>query len=214
MQIKRIPPLSSRIIELADRHRDNQLSPRQSELLQVALAILRTDGIDGLTLRRVAQEDGVQLASIQYHFGSKQGLIEALLDFALDWYGTQLISLTAAHGQEPVTTFQNVVKYLVKDLKQRSGLEPHLWALCANSVEGQEKYQTFMRLYREFLFHLLSALGTIDTEKQQWHRAAQITALIEGFYQIVSTGTPSDLKGFESELEATIYQIAGLDELA
>jgi AcrR family transcriptional regulator len=42
---------------------------------------LRTAGVAGLATRRVAAEAGQPLSQIHYHFGSKQGLMLALLDY-------------------------------------------------------------------------------------------------------------------------------------
>ena len=41
---------------------------------------LLADGYAGLSTRKVAEEAGVPLSQLHYHFGSKQGLILALLE--------------------------------------------------------------------------------------------------------------------------------------
>ena len=43
-------------------------------------ARLLADGYAGLSTRKVAEEAGVPLSQLHYHFGSKQGLILALLE--------------------------------------------------------------------------------------------------------------------------------------
>ena len=49
-------------------------------LLQAAQAIMQTEGFAELSTRKVAAEAGVPLSQIHYHFGSKEGLMLALLD--------------------------------------------------------------------------------------------------------------------------------------
>jgi len=51
------------------------------ELLEAARTVLTRDGYAGLSTRRVAEVAGTQMSQIQYHFGSKQGMILALFEF-------------------------------------------------------------------------------------------------------------------------------------
>lgn len=53
----------------------------RSALLDAAQRLLRTEGVAALSTRRVAAEAGQPLSQIHYHFGSKQGLMLALLDY-------------------------------------------------------------------------------------------------------------------------------------
>jgi AcrR family transcriptional regulator len=49
-------------------------------ILDAARSRLLADGYGGMSTRKVADEAGVPLSQLHYHFGSKQGLILALLD--------------------------------------------------------------------------------------------------------------------------------------
>jgi AcrR family transcriptional regulator len=52
----------------------------QELILEAARRRLLTDGYAGLSTRKVAAEAGVPLSQVHYHFGSKDGLILALLE--------------------------------------------------------------------------------------------------------------------------------------
>jgi len=56
------------------------LSPAAVEILSAAQRVLVEKGFTGLTLRAVAQESGANSAMVQYYFGSKDGLVEAMID--------------------------------------------------------------------------------------------------------------------------------------
>ena len=56
------------------------LSPAAREILAAAQRVLIEKGFTGLTLRAVAQESGANSAMVQYYFGSKDGLVEAMID--------------------------------------------------------------------------------------------------------------------------------------
>jgi AcrR family transcriptional regulator len=57
---------------------------RREELLDAALAVIRRDGAQKLTLDAVAAEAGVSKGGVLYHFASKRALIEGVLDRWLD----------------------------------------------------------------------------------------------------------------------------------
>lgn len=54
------------------------------ELLEAARQVLIRDGFSGLSTRRVAEAAGTQMSQIQYHFGSKEGMILALFQHLND----------------------------------------------------------------------------------------------------------------------------------
>lgn len=51
------------------------------DLLEAAREVLTTEGYTGLSTRRVAEAAGTRMSQIQYHFGSKEGMILALFDY-------------------------------------------------------------------------------------------------------------------------------------
>src|SRR6188472_4563924 len=55
-------------------------SETRSLILHAARRRLLADGYGGLSTRKVAQEAGTPLSQLHYHFGSKQGLLLALLE--------------------------------------------------------------------------------------------------------------------------------------
>ncbi len=48
-------------------------------LLQAAQALFAEEGFEKVSMRTLTQKAGVNLAAVNYHFGSKQGLIEAVI---------------------------------------------------------------------------------------------------------------------------------------
>ncbi len=51
------------------------------ELLDAAQKVLLEEGYSGLSTRRVAEAANTQMSQIQYHFGSKEGMILALFEY-------------------------------------------------------------------------------------------------------------------------------------
>src|SRR5690242_21392900 len=69
---QRLPP---------DRGQRRRRDPITREaIVQKALELLDRDGLDALTMRRVAEELGTGAASLYWHVGSKDGLLDLVLD--------------------------------------------------------------------------------------------------------------------------------------
>lgn len=84
-------------------------------LLTAAETCLQQDGYAGLSTRRVADLAGVPLSQIHYHFGSKQGLVLALLDYLNE----RLLERQAATFAEPMPLWrrwERACDYLDEDL--------------------------------------------------------------------------------------------------
>jgi TetR/AcrR family transcriptional regulator, tetracycline repressor protein len=60
-----------------------------------ALALLDADGLDGLTMRKLGAQLGVQAGGIYWHFTNKQALLEAMAD--------QIVGEVTATPLEPGT---------------------------------------------------------------------------------------------------------------
>ena len=56
------------------------LPPKAQAIIRAARRILKRDGFDKLSFETIAAEAGVYTSAIRYYFGSKGGLVEALVD--------------------------------------------------------------------------------------------------------------------------------------
>jgi AcrR family transcriptional regulator len=68
---------------LVTDRRESALAPPRGEttrkrILDSAEALFATHGINGVSLRTIVARAGVNTAAIHYHFGSKEGLVEAV----------------------------------------------------------------------------------------------------------------------------------------
>ena len=55
----------------------------QEMIVETALSILDTEGLDGLSMRRIAEELDTGAASLYWHVGSKDGLLDLLFDHVI-----------------------------------------------------------------------------------------------------------------------------------
>ena len=64
----------------------------RSRILDAAEKLLVQYGLDATTLRMITAEAQANLAAVNYHFGSKEALIEAVFRRRLTWLNEQRIA--------------------------------------------------------------------------------------------------------------------------
>jgi AcrR family transcriptional regulator len=120
------------------------LAPTAARILDAAKRVLARDGFRGLTFETIAKEAGENPALIRYHFGSKAGLLTALVDSVMYQEAIELIEqltavpagderrkeLLALHEGLPEDTdayrnFFELIPHILRD----GELEPHLRGL-------------------------------------------------------------------------------------
>jgi AcrR family transcriptional regulator len=57
------------------------MADKREHILSVAEELFGEKGFDGTSVRDIAQSAGVNLAMISYYFGSKEKLLESLIEF-------------------------------------------------------------------------------------------------------------------------------------
>jgi AcrR family transcriptional regulator len=105
--------------------RPNRRGVRSRErVLEAAERVMASDGFDAATLARVVEESGVPLSSVYHYFGSKDGVLLAVMERGAERF------------------FADVV-----ELDERLGTATeHLRAVVSNTVQALERHPSFLRL--------------------------------------------------------------------
>ncbi len=90
--------------------------------LSGALAALREHGYHGATVRDVAGRVGVTVPALYYHHGSKQGMLVALFDVAMNDLLLRLQLAVAEAGDEPEARFRNIIETITLHMTYRQDL--------------------------------------------------------------------------------------------
>ena len=98
-------------------------------ILAAALKLFSEQGIDGVSIRAVNREAGLGPASVHYHFGTKEALLEAVVHV----YGEAVMETTKARAQaivasEGPTSARDLVTMLAV---------PYLDVMAAHSQDGR-----------------------------------------------------------------------------
>ena len=73
----------------------------KAKILDAAEALFMEHGFEATSLRSITAAAGVNLAAVNYHFGSKEELFQAVLTRRLDPMNRERLDLLTALGQFP-----------------------------------------------------------------------------------------------------------------
>lgn len=108
---------------------DRLPSGRERPLIEAALRIIGRTGIDGVTHRAVAAEADVSVGAVTHHFGTRDGLVDAALQFALAREIERLRLFTVALQSKTfdrTAWIEALVGWYAKDLRS----EPETHVAC------------------------------------------------------------------------------------
>lgn len=159
------------------------MSPQRSnraELIEGALRCLERLPPEQVTARVIAAESGANLASIGYHFGSKDNLLTEAVITGLDrWLADIADGLGDLAGQSPTERFRRAARVMEATRQRHAGL-------ARTFVAAMAKAQHDPRV-RELLaagFHrsrpTLAALLDLGTDQAGTDAAGLILALFDG----------------------------------
>jgi len=141
-------------------------------LLQAAEKLFAQHGIDGSSVRAITHEAEANLASVNYHFGSKDGLIQEMFKRRLEPLNQERLQLLATSGHDLegiVTAFVAPVLRLIRDaqlqdfacLVGRSFSQP-------DSPTRQTLLSTFRPIRESFVAALARALPDLPPRELFW----------------------------------------------
>ena len=179
---------------------DNRLSDTRARILDAAERLFMAHGYDGTSMRQITGEAGVNIAAVNYHFGSKEALIQEVFRRRLNWLNEErmraLDELEATADGQPLKPSQIVDAF---------------FGTMIRMAEDEERGGViFLRL-----------LGRTLTEPSDFIRAFlahEYKTVVERYKEALFRSLPDVPKAeivwrFHFMLGATSYAIAGTDAL-
>jgi AcrR family transcriptional regulator len=162
----------------------------RQKLVVAAIMAIERHGVDGATVRRIVAEAGVNVAAVNYHFGSKERLLEVALDATIHE------AFTKALGE----------------------LEQAILAARGNVRSGTARFLR-EHLKNAFRYPRIAAAHLRNALLDQDYSGVSVSALREfvaGFQRLAGPamrGTPEHRRLAVIHVWATIYGLALLPEL-
>lgn len=199
----------------ADAKSAAQSSDTAERILDVAERLFMAHGYDGTSMRMITGEAQVNLAAVNYHFGSKEDLLREVFRRRLSWLNAErlqvLDALEAEAGGKPLKPSLIVEAFFGTLLKM--GEEPALGGMTFLRLLGRTmtepaafirtffagEYAEVMGRFKDALFR---ALPDVPREEIAWRFHFMLGAMS---YAIAETDVLSLIDGFEvseSDVEA------------
>jgi len=179
------------------------LAPTARELLEAARRLLETQDFSSLTLKAIGREAGQNESLIGYHFGSKTGLMVALVDWLLYDILRDLQARVAQldEGQDQLHLAVDDSRKLIADVDSYRAfydLLPHL----VETREGRRRMAELYRGYREMNARALCSTSAEARTPQARALGAMHVAFTDGLAIQVAV----DPGGIDVQLAAELWE--------
>lgn len=136
--------------------KDSVLSPRQEEILDETLQLVRESGLSNLTIRRVAERVGFSEPALYRHFPTKQSLILGLMTRLEEMLLGRAQEILEESGKSARERLEEVLHFHL-DLNQKNNSLPIL-LLAEASSSGDAELIARMQLILKNYLNLLQQL--------------------------------------------------------
>lgn len=209
----RRPGQASLATDAEDGKREPPSPEVAARILDSARRILTEKGWEGLTVSAISEDAGVYRAAINYHFGSKDGLVAALLD--------AIVVETAHHVMHlwPNISSEERVLRTVAALDMLGGRDGQVafFEGFTHLLRNEELKPRLEHLYRDVISLAALSLGADESNAQALEPyAAMIVAFTDGL--IIQQLVESDrdfypmLKAFLDLVRPAIDRVLDADE--
>ena len=186
---------------------------RRAELLAAAYRVAIRDRVGGLTTRAVATEAGVSNGLVFFHFGSREGLVLALLDRVL---ASTVVApdTAAADGLSPVAHLLRTIERDIERLpetRDRVALLIDFWVMGTQHADARARIQDALGGYREAYVPLTAAAIASEPARYPGATAESLAAVATGFVegcalQVVMDPERFDVPAYLATLRALVLR--------
>jgi AcrR family transcriptional regulator len=121
----------------------------RSNLIEGTLRCLERLPPERVTARAIAEESGANLASIAYHFGSKDNLVTAAVIEGLDrWLAEIEIGLRDLASQEPALRFRRAAEVIETTRRRNAGLAVNFLGALAKAQHDPQVRELLVAGFR------------------------------------------------------------------
>lgn len=153
------------------------MEDRKTEIINAAIELIADEGYASLTMRALARDVGMKLASLQYHFRSSDDLLKAIVGHISRSYAQ---SFDAMRQTDALPDLHEIVIFILNDEAGQniSGdrLWPQLWAMQQVEPLVSDLVEDIYSTYHRTLKGALSAAGAPSPNAE----ALLLMSMLEG----------------------------------
>jgi AcrR family transcriptional regulator len=129
---------------------------RKQEIIQATMEIVAEEGIQNLTMARLAKRTGITDGALYKHFGSKQEIVLAMVQEVQNSLSAFMRPQVAQYD-DPLEKLQNVLRLQLEYLEQHKGVPRILFseAVHAGNSEAKRLMRSGISNYLDFIRGIL-----------------------------------------------------------
>jgi len=200
----------------------NSSHSTKERILAAAEQLFAQRGFDGASLRRLTTAAGVNLAAVNYHFGSKDKLVEEVFRRRLDALNERRMAALSRIAGKPGTTLHDVLEAFIRPALELShdnkgALFMRVLARAfAEHDDGLRKFlsENYGHVMRQFTAEFARLLPDLDKSELTWRIdlvTGALTLAMSGFGMIQRKDDVSAIQHHEQTVQHIVrFAVAGL----
>ena len=200
----------------------NRTGSTKERILGAAETLFAQRGFDGASLRQLTSAAGVNLAAVNYHFGSKEKLVEQVFRRRLDALNAQRLAALAKVADQPGTRLEDVLDAFIRpalELSHDDGGSLFMRVLARAFAEHDDTLRQFLsenygHVMRQFTAEFARLLPQLSRQELYWRIdlvTGALTHAMSGFGMIQRKHDVSELAHREQTAQHLIrFSVAGL----
>ncbi|RDS86029.1 TetR/AcrR family transcriptional regulator [Dyella psychrodurans] len=154
----------------------NSSASTKERILTSAEALFAQRGFEGASLRQLTAAAGVNLAAVNYHFGSKEKLVEEVFKRRLDQLSARRLAALKQVAGQPETTLEDILAAFIRpalDLSHDGGGGLFMRVLARAFAEHDDSLRKFLsenygHVMRQFTTEFARLLPHLSKEELYW----------------------------------------------
>ena len=200
----------------------NSSASTKERILTAAEALFAQRGFEGASLRQLTAAAGVNLAAVNYHFGSKDHLVEQVFKRRLDQLNARRLAALKQISGQPETSLEDVLSAFIRpalELSYDGGGGLFMRVLARAFAEHDDSLRKFLsdnygHVMRQFTAEFARLLPNLSKEELYWRIdlvTGALTHAMSGFGIIQRKSDVSEVIHREQTAEHLIrFAVAGL----
>jgi AcrR family transcriptional regulator len=189
-------------------------SPRQ-RILEAVVTCIEKDGFNNLTTRKIAEQAGTNIASINYYFRSKDLLVSEALAMTLQHMMEDVVAVIETPNQPFLEILEDVFVYLIDGgLRFPGTIMAHLYPVLVEKRIDTPVVQDFHKVFELLVRGAAQEYPAIPTDELRMALAqvlssAIFTMLSPGFFRLeapLDLSQPEAPRGLARYLTQTFAQ--------
>lgn len=183
-------------------------------IISAAREIFVREGHAQLSLRKVADEAGIAVGNLTYHFPTKQALLDAMLRETLADYIDEHLKQFREDRDSPLDILLNVVGFYARNARASHRYFYQMWGYAGSDAQAMETVRSLYRPIGRFIYYLIREANPKLTDRQIRRATLQIFSLEEGYKLFIGMGPEDDvaISNIEEDIRLMTQRIVFMEQ--